>query len=108
MIVASFIENPNFNTKILFLQLVDKFDGFKQLREERIRELEEYLFEDDTKFRQSLAGRFGAFKSTAQNMFLDEAIQLFNRRILQNPELINLRLLRSEKGREYIKLKLET
>jgi hypothetical protein len=107
VIVASFIENPNFNTKTLFLQLVNEFDGFKQLREERIRELEEYLFADDVKFRQSLAGRFGAFKSTAQNMFLVDAIQLFNRKILQNPELINLRRLRSEKGREYIQLKLE-
>ncbi len=107
MIVASFIENPNFNTKILFLQLVDESDGSKQLREERIRELEDYLFEDDIKFRQSLAGRFGAFKSTAQNMFLDEAIQMFNKRLLQNPELINLRRLRSDKGREYIRLKLE-
>jgi len=107
VIVASFIENPSFNTKLLFLQLVDESDGFKQLREERMRELEEYLFEDDIKFRQSLAGRFGAFKSTAQDMLLDEAIELFNGRLLQNPELINLRRLRSEKGREYIRLKLE-
>ncbi len=107
VIVASFIENPNFNTKILFLQLVDESDGFKQLREERMRELEKYLFEDDIKFRQSLAGRFGAFKSTAQNMFLDEAIQMFNKRLLQNPELINLKRLRSDKGSEYIRLKLE-
>ncbi len=106
VIVASFIENPNFNTKVLFLQLVSEFDGFKQLREERIRELEEYLFADDVKFRQSLAGRFGAFKSIARNMFIDEAIQLFNRRLLQNPELVNFRRLRSEKGREYIRLKL--
>lgn len=107
VIVASFIENPNFNTKTLFLQLVNEFDGFKQLREERIRELEEYLFADDIKFRQSLAGRFGAFKPTAQNMFLDEAIRQFNERLLRNPDLINLRRLRSEKGREYIRLKLE-
>jgi len=107
VIVASFIENPNNQTKLLFLQLVNESDGFKQLREERIRELEEYLFEDDIKFRQSMAGRFGIFKSTAQNMFLGEAIQEFNVRLLRNPELINLQRLRSEKGREYIKLKLE-
>jgi hypothetical protein len=87
---------------------VNEFDGFKQLREEKIRELEEYLFEGDTKFRQSMAGRFGAFKSTAQSMVLDDAVQLFNNRILQNPELINLKQLQSEKGREYIRLKLES
>ncbi|HMS39110.1 MAG TPA: ImmA/IrrE family metallo-endopeptidase [Pyrinomonadaceae bacterium] len=108
VIVASFIENPNFNTKILFLQLVNESDGFKQLREERIRELEKYLFADDIKFRQSLAGRFGAFKLTAQNMFLDEAIQEFNTRLAKNSDLINLHRLKSEKGREYIKLKLES
>lgn len=107
VIVASFIENPNFNTKTLFLQLVNEFDGFKQLREERIRELEEYLFADDVKFRQSLAGRFGAFKPTAQSMFLSEAIQQFNARVLRNPDLINFKRLNSEKGREYIRLKLE-
>ncbi len=107
VIVASFVENPNNQTKLLFLQLVNESDGFKQLREEQIRELEEYLFENDIKFMQSMAGRFGAFKQTAQNMFLDEAIEQFNVRILRNPELINLKRLKSEKGRKYIKLKLE-
>lgn len=107
VIVASFIENPSWNTKVLFLQLVNETDGYKPLREERIRELETYLFEGDVKFRQSMAGRFGAFKSIAQNVFLNDAIQLFNERILRNPELINTKKLRSEKGREYIRLKLE-
>jgi len=107
IIVASFIENPNYNTKTLFLQLVNESDGFKQLREERIRELEDYLFADDIKFRQSLAGRFGAFKPTAQTMSLDDAIRQFNERLLRNSDLINLRRMRSEKGREYIRLKLE-
>jgi IrrE N-terminal-like domain len=107
IIVASFVENPNNQTKLLFLQLVNESDGFKKLREEQIRELEEYLFENDVKFMQSMAGRFGAFKQTAQNLFLDEAIEQFSVRILRNPELINLKRLKSEKGREYIKLKLE-
>lgn len=107
VIVASFVENPNFKTKTLFLQLVNEFDGFKQLREEQLRELEEYLFAGDIKFRQSLAGRFGAFKPKAQNMYLNEAIQEFYSRVFRNPDLINLQRLKSERGREYIKLKLE-
>ncbi len=108
VIVASFIENPSFNTKTLFLQLVNENVGFKQLREERLRELEDYLFADDIKFRQSMAGRFGSLKPTAQKMSLDEAVEEFHSRVSRNSDLLNLQLLESEKGLEYVRLKLET
>ncbi len=110
VIVASFIENPNFNTKTLFLQLVNNSDGLKQLREEMLRELENFIFDNNQEFRMSLQGCFGAFKSKIQELTLDEAIQRFNKTHLKNDERWGesaWKRLSSERGQKYIKLRLQ-
>ena len=109
VIVASFAENPNFKTKILFLQLVNASDGFKQLREEKLRELEDFIFDDNLEFRMSLQGCFGAFKSKVEELSLDEAIKLFNKTHLKSSERWGedaWKKLSSERGQEYIELRL--
>lgn len=109
VIVASFAENPNFNTKILFLQLINESDGVKQLREEKLRELENFIFDNNREFRMSLQGCFGAFKSKVEELSLDEAIQLFNKTHLKSSERWGeaaWKRLSSKKGQEYIELRL--
>lgn len=110
VIVASFIENPNFNTKVLFLQLVSEFDGFKQLHEEKIRELEEYVFAGEVNYKRSFEGCIGWIKPRIENLPLDEAIAIFNNRYLRSSERwgrTQFNRLRSEQGSEYISLRLQ-
>lgn len=110
VIVASFIDNPTFNTKILFLQLVNESDGFKQLREERLRELEEYVFANEITYKRSFEGCIGWIKPRIENLSLDEAISVFNDRYLRSSERwgrAQLNRLRSEQGSEYIRLRLQ-
>jgi Zn-dependent peptidase ImmA (M78 family) len=110
VIVASFIDNPTFNTKILFLQLVNESDGFKQLREERLRELEAYVFANEITYKRSFEGCIGWIKPRIENLSLDEAISTFNDRYLRNPERwgrAQFNRLRSEQGNEYIRLRLQ-
>lgn len=110
VIVASFAENPNFNTKILFLQLVNENDGFKQLREERLRELEEYVFAGELGYKRSFEGCVGWIKPKIENLSLEEAVAIFNQRYLRNPERwgrAQYVRFKSEQGSEYIRLRLE-
>lgn len=110
VIVASFIENPSFSTKTLFLQLVNEFDGLKQLREERIRELEKYVFADEINYKRSFEGCIGWIKPRIENLSLDEAIAIFNNRYLKSSERwgrTQFNRLRSDEGSEYIQLRLE-
>jgi Zn-dependent peptidase ImmA (M78 family) len=111
VIVASFIENPTFNSKILFLQLVNESDGFKELREEKIRDLEAQIFQNDTGFRQSINGKFGAFKGKAKQVNYEDSIKLFNEHLFNNRYESSLTseqlaILKSETGQEYIRLRL--
>ncbi len=110
VIVASFAENPTFNTKILFLQLVNEDDGFKQLREERLRELEEQIFVGELSYKRSFEGCIGWIKPRIENLSLDEASAMFSQRYLRNSERwgeAQYIRLRSEQGSEYIRLRLE-
>jgi Zn-dependent peptidase ImmA (M78 family) len=110
VIVASFIENPNFNTKVLFLQLVSEFDGFKQLREEKIRELEENVFAGEVNYKRSFEGCIGWIKPRIENLPLDEAVAIFNNRYLRSSERwgrTQFNRLRSKQGSEYIRLRLQ-
>ena len=110
VIVASFIENPTFNTKILFLQLVNESDGFKQLYEEKIRELEIYVFDNGREFKMSLQGCFGAFKPRVKELSLSEALILFNETYLRSPDRWGIQVwkrMKSERGQQYIELRLQ-
>jgi Zn-dependent peptidase ImmA (M78 family) len=111
VVVASFLDNPQRNTKTVFLQLVPDHEGLKQLRVERLRELEAALFRGDNTFRGSINGRFGSFKSTAVELPTDEAVTQFVKRLKSDPPYMlkpeQVRLLLSAKGLEYIRLKLQ-
>ncbi len=110
VIVASFAENPTLNAKILFLQLVNEDDGFKQLREERLRELEEQVFAGELSYKRSFEGCIGWIKPKIENLSLDEAVAMFNQRYLRNSERwgrAQYIRLRSENGSEYIRLRME-
>ncbi len=109
VIVASIIENPYLDTKTIFLQIVHEEDGLKKLTEESIRDLEDFIFENNREFRMSLQGCFGAFKSKVKELSLEEAMRLFNLTYLKNSERWGediWKRLSSEKGQKYIKLRL--
>lgn len=111
VVVASFLDNPKQNTKTVFLQLVPDREGLKQLGVERIRELEAELFKGDNTFRASINGRFGSFKGRARTLPIEEAVAQFVRRLRTDPPYMlkpeQVRLLLSDKGFEYIRLKLQ-
>jgi Zn-dependent peptidase ImmA (M78 family) len=111
LVVASFLDNPNLNTKTVFLQLVPDHEGLKQLRVERLRELETELFSGNATFRASINGRFGSFKPLAMGLQIEEAMAQFTNRLkTAPPDMLNpaqVRVLLSTKGLEYIRLKLQ-
>ena len=111
VVVASFVDNPKLDTKTVFLQLVPDHEGLKQLRVERLKELEKELFAGDGTFRSSVNGRFGHFRPAAMKLQLEEAVEQFTTRLRTNPpNLLNprqLKALLSPKGSEYIRLKLQ-
>lgn len=110
VIVASLLKNIYLNTKVIFLQLVTEAEGLRQLPEERIRELEKYVYKDDNDFRRSLQGCFGAFKPEVQTLSLEEAEIKFYGRYSRDQArwgVESLERLKSEKGREYVRLRLQ-
>lgn len=110
VIVASAIENPNSNTKIIFLQIVNDKDGFRHLHDEKVKDLAKNIFDGDEQFRNTLNGRFGGFKKIAKTMSLENAVELFNERLNLYPDNLTkkqLKLLASELGQEFIRLKLQ-
>jgi Zn-dependent peptidase ImmA (M78 family) len=111
LVVASFLDNPKRNTKTVFLQLVPDSEGLKQLRVERLRELETEIFNGDKTFSASINGRFGNFKPIAEKFPIEEALAQFVIKLKNNPPYMlkneQVQLLLSPKGREYIRLKLQ-
>lgn len=111
IVVASFLDNPKLDTKIVFLQLVPDHEGLKQLRVERLKELERDLFGGDVTFRSSVNGRFSNFKPAAMKLPLEDAVKQFTTRLRTNPpDILNpkqIGALLSPRGVEYIRLKLQ-
>lgn len=110
VIVGSIVKNPSHNTTTVFIQLVHEHDGNKRLSEERRRELEEYIFHGNDKFRMSLNGCFGAFKSKIKGMSLEDAQNLFYEIHLRSDERWGqdaYQRLTSDRGQEYINIRLE-
>lgn len=110
VIVASLLENPSFNTKTIFLQVVDESDGRKELPEERIRDLQSQIFDGNFTLQQSMNARLGSFKNKSLKMTLDEAVSLFYKNIFKYPDQLiedNVELVNSELMKEYVRLKLE-
>jgi hypothetical protein len=107
IVVASLIENPAYDSATLFVQLLASEQGNSLSHDERRRELEQYLFDGDDAFRRSLQGCFGAFKPKVEGIKAEQAEAMFWERYANGlPGGANERLL-SDKGREYVRLRLE-
>ncbi|HUT14469.1 MAG TPA: ImmA/IrrE family metallo-endopeptidase [Thermoguttaceae bacterium] len=107
VIVASLIENPFFGSATLFVQLLPVKYGQQKSRDEQRAELEQYLFDGQVSFQRQLQGCFGAFKPRAVGMSVSEAEDAFWERYEQRFSGIPKKRLTSQKGREYVRLRLE-
>lgn len=103
IVVASMIENPSFGTATLFVQILPAKEGLRISRDERRCILESELFHDDPKLRERVSGLIGAHKKRTSNVSLDESVSDFWNR---NHERLKSTSLNSEKGQEYIKLRI--
>jgi len=106
IIVASLIENPAFGSATLFVQLLANEQGNRLSRDEHRRELEQYLFQGDDKFRMRLQGCFGAFKPRVQGATTEQALAMFGNAMLPVFRGCGQEVLSAE-GKEYVKLRLE-
>jgi Zn-dependent peptidase ImmA (M78 family) len=107
VIVASLIENPFFGSATLFVQLLPSEYGVQKSRDERRAELEQYLFDGQASFQRQLQGCFGAFKPRVEGMSVAEAEAAFWERYEQRFSGTPKKRLSSQKGREYVRLRLE-
>lgn len=106
VIVASMIDNPLVGSSTLFVQLLPAEVGNQLTRDERRRELEDYLFRDDNEFRMQLQGVFGAFRPKCKGCGLDSAIASFYAEKAPRWEGVRHTRIYSAKGREYVRLRL--
>lgn len=106
VIVASLIDNPFTNTTTLFVQLLPKELGNTLSAHEERQELETFLFAGQDDFRKQLQGCFGYFKPVAAGMDLDAAVVAFFERYHERWAGVPQKRLLSQKGRDYIRLRL--
>jgi hypothetical protein len=107
VIVASLIENPFFGSATLFVQLLPAEYRDQKSREERRAELEQFLFDGQIAFQRQLQGCFGAVKPRVKGMSTSEAVTAFWGRYEQRFSGIPKKRLTSQKGRGYVRLRLE-
>jgi hypothetical protein len=105
--VASLIENPAYDSATLFVQLLANEQGNRLSHNERRRELEQYLFKGDDTFRMSLQGCFGAFKPKVEGSTTEQALAVFWERYATRFSGAAGKKLLSDKGKEYVRLRLE-
>ena len=103
VIVASTIENPNFGSATLFVQLLPANLGMKLSSDERRRELEGILFANNVKLHQQVSGVMGYHKTRKEHKTLAESEADFWKRYR---ERLKNTPLDSKAGREYVKLRL--
>ncbi|MDX1965697.1 MAG: ImmA/IrrE family metallo-endopeptidase [Planctomycetaceae bacterium] len=106
VIIASLVENPWNSSTTLFVQLLPIEVGSQPSAVERRHELEAYLVGDDNEFRMSLAGVFGAFRPKCTGLTLEQAFKLFYETKRDRWDGHRRTRLLSEKGREYVRLRL--
>ncbi len=107
VIVASMIENPGFHSATLFVQLLPADIGNQLSKTEKRQQLEDFLFKNDDQFRMQLQGVFGAFRPKCTAWSLDVAVEEFFKQKGKRWTGARGTRLNSEKGREYVRLRLQ-
>ena len=102
VIVASTIENPNFGSATLFVQLLPAEMGLNRSHYERSSDLERVLFTNNKKLQQQLSGLLGAHKQRISGMSEQAAVDCFWER---NQKKLRGTLICLQGGREYVKLR---
>jgi Zn-dependent peptidase ImmA (M78 family) len=103
VIIASLIDNPQFQTSTLFVQLLPPEHGLARSPDERRLELEAELFANNSGLRTQVQGCFGAFKPTIEGHTLKQAEAAFWDRYRARFENTSIN---SKAGREYVRLRM--
>lgn len=109
VVFAGILPNPHLSSQTLFVQKIQQDACPETSREETLRALEAFLFENMESMRHSLQGCLGAMKNKVLNLTIDEAMIIFNERYLENDRW-NAEFygrVSSEKGQEYLRLRLQ-
>lgn len=104
VIVASIIENPNFGSATLFVQLLPEELGLQTSQHEHRKKLENELFAGNVKLQQRMSGFFGAHKGRIASMTLKQAIEDFWNRYESQ---LKSTPVNSSLGREYVELRIK-
>ncbi|MFO0830221.1 MAG: ImmA/IrrE family metallo-endopeptidase [Phycisphaerales bacterium] len=100
---ATVVGSPEY--PVLLVQLLPVSVASTQTHHEKSRELDKELFDQDHSFRQSFNGCLSSFKSKAEQLELDDAVDQFNKRYHDWPR-DRLRKLRSQAGQAYLRHRL--
>jgi len=106
VVVGSIIDAQAY--QVLLIQLLPEDMALQETREERRQKLATRLFGEDYSFRQSIAGTLSTIKQRCKGQDLDDAVKFFEGNYLGiKYKGTRERKLRSNAGREYIRLCLE-
>ena len=94
--------------QVLLIQLLPEDQASKETVEEQVSRLAKKVFGDDLSFRQSVAAVLGSIKTKCSGQNLDDVCQFFFRQYV-GPKYTgtNASALRSQSGREYVRLHLQ-
>ena len=108
VIFADLIDNPYLSMQTVFLQRILASDCVTEAAEVTRKRMETQLLEDYESLRPSLQASIGGIKSKAANLTLEQAVDLFNERYLNENSRWNSlfcqRLLSSD-GQNYLRLR---
>lgn len=103
VVVASLIDNPQYESTTVFVQLLQPEMGLLLSKEERRQQLEKVLFTNNDGLRNSVQGCFGALKPKITGMSLDQAVTTFWSR---QQKRFEKSLMNTDAGREYVRLRI--
>jgi hypothetical protein len=103
VIVGSIIENPNFGSATLFVQLLPKSLAMNISHHERKEQLERILFDNNPNLRSRVSGFFGGNKVRLSRLTKSQAIQDFWSRY---KDTFRDTIMDSDEGREYISIRI--
>ncbi len=104
VIVGSIIENSNFGSATLFVQLLPKSLAINVSHHERKDQLERVLFENDSGLRNRVSGFLGGNKVRLSKLTKSQAIQDFWRHY---EGVLRDTIMNSDEGREYISIRIK-
>ena len=110
LVFADLIQNSYFSLQTVFLQRVRALDCATEPFEVTRKRMEDQLLENYESLRPSLQGSISGIKSKAASLTLNEAVELFNERYLNEDSrwdpLFCLRMLAPE-GQDYLRLRFQ-